>query len=93
LVDLTKFVDSVSPTVCVDLQDSYLWSLDVNVLKIVQEKSSVCLALDRTIFHPKSGGQPPDSGTIEGPSFRVNVKRAMLQSGIIIHFGRSKEIR
>ena len=88
MVDLSKFIDQIPPTTCVYLQDSYLQSLDVNVLKVVQEKSSAYLALDRTIFHPRSGGQPSDFGTIEGSSYRVNVKRAMNQSGVIIHFGK-----
>jgi alanyl-tRNA synthetase len=46
------------------------------------------MVLDRTIFHPRSGGQPSDVGTIEGSGFRANIKRAMLQSGTIVHFGK-----
>jgi len=91
LVDLAKFVDQIPSTTCVYLQDSYSQALDVNVLRVVQEKNSAYLALDRTIFHPRSGGQPSDVGTIEGSSFRVNVKRAMNQSGIIVHFGKVEE--
>lgn len=88
LVDLAKFVQEIPPTTCVYLQDSYSQSLDVNVLRVVQEKNSAYVALDRTIFHPRSGGQPSDVGTIVGSSFRVDVKRAMNQSGIIVHFGK-----
>jgi alanyl-tRNA synthetase len=88
LVDLAKFVQEIPPTVCVYLEDSYSQSVDSNVLRVAQEKSSAYVALDRTIFHPRSGGQPSDVGTIEGSSFRVNVRRAMSQSGIIVHFGK-----
>lgn len=88
MVDLAKFVQSIPPTVCVYLQDSYLQSDNGNILRVVEEKNSVYVALDRTIFHPRSGGQPSDQGTIEGSSFRVDVKRAMLQAGVIIHYGR-----
>jgi alanyl-tRNA synthetase len=88
LVDLAKFVLEIAPTVCVYLEDSYSESTDCNVLRIAQEKKSAYLVLDRTIFHPRSGGQPSDGGTIEGSSFRVDVKRAMNQSGIIVHFGK-----
>lgn len=88
LVDLAKFVDQIPLTTRVYLQDSYLQSLDTNVLRVVQEKGGAYLVLDRTIFHPRSGGQPSDVGTIEGSSYRVNVKRAMNQSGVIIHFGK-----
>ena len=88
MVDLAKFIDKIPPTACIYLEDSYSQSLDANVLRFVQEKSSAYLILDRTLFHPKSGGQPSDIGTIEGSSYRLNVKRAMNQSGVIIHFGK-----
>jgi alanyl-tRNA synthetase len=88
MVDLARFVEGIPPTVCVYLEDSYSQSVDSNVLRVAQEKSSAYVALDRTIFHPRSGGQPSDLGTIEGSSFRVNVRRAMSQTGIIVHFGK-----
>jgi len=88
LVDLAKFVQDVAPTNKVYLEDSYLSSLDASVLKIAQERSNVYMVLDRTIFHPRSGGQPSDVGTIEGSGFRVDIRRAMLQSGTIVHFGK-----
>ena len=88
MVDLAKFVQGIPPTICFYLEDSYSQSLDANVLRVVQEKNSAYLALDRALFHPRSGGQPSDVGTIEGSSFRVDVKRAMNQSGIIVHFGK-----
>jgi len=88
LVDLAKFVQSIPPTACVYLQDSYLQSANGDILKVVEEKNSAYLALNRTIFHPRSGGQPSDQGTLEGSSFRVDVKRAMLQAGVIIHYGK-----
>jgi alanyl-tRNA synthetase len=88
LVDLAKFVQDIAPTDCVYLDDSYLQSLNSNVAKAVQEKKDAYVLLDRTIFHPRSGGQPSDVGTIESSQFRVHIKRAMLQSGIIVHFGK-----
>ncbi|HXZ97958.1 MAG TPA: alanyl-tRNA editing protein [Candidatus Acidoferrum sp.] len=88
MVDLAKFVQEIPPTICIYLEDSYAQSVDSNVLRVAQEKSSAYVALDRTIFHPRSGGQPSDVGTIEGSSSRVNVRRAMNQSGIIVHFGK-----
>ena len=88
MVDLAKFVQEIPLTTCIYLEDSYSQSADCNVLRIVQEKNSAYLALDRTVFHPRSGGQPSDIGTVESSSFLVNVKRAMNQSGIIVHFGK-----
>jgi alanyl-tRNA synthetase len=88
LTDLAKFVHGIAPTSCVYLDDSYLQSLDSNVLKVTQEKNNAYVLLDKTIFHPRSGGQPSDVGTIEGSGFHVIIKRAMLQSGSIVHFGK-----
>jgi alanyl-tRNA synthetase len=88
LVDLTKFVQEIAPTKCVYMDDPYLQTANADILKIVEEKNSVYMALDQTIFHPRSGGQPSDVGAIEGPSFRVDVKRAMLKKGVIIHYGK-----
>ena len=89
MVDLGTFVQDTKPTCCVYMDDSYLQVLDVNVVKVSQEKRDVYLLLDRTIFHPKSGGQPSDVGVIEGVDYKVQVKRAMLQGGSIIHFGKA----
>jgi len=34
-------------------------------------------------------GQPSDAGTVESSTFRLDVERAMLHSGVIIHYGKS----
>ena len=88
MVDLAKFVQDIAPTRCVYLDDSYAQSLDSTVVKALQEKSNAYALLDQTVFHPRSGGQPSDVGRIEGGGFRIDVKRAMLQSGHIVHFGK-----
>ena len=90
MVDLAKFVQNLDPTACIYLDDSYLRSLDASIVKVTREKSNAYVLLDRTIFHPRSGGQPSDVGIIEGSEFRVEVKRAMLQSGRIVHFGKAE---
>ena len=92
MVDLAKFVqdDDINPTTRVYLNDSYLQSLDANVVKVAQAKNDAYLLLDSTIFHPKSGGQPSDVGTIEGLGYSVNVRRAMLQSEHVVHFGKAE---
>jgi len=88
LVDLAKFVQQIAPTTRAYLEDSYLQSTSAGLVSVVVEKNAAYLALDRTIFHPRSGGQPSDRGTIEAPSFRLEVKRAMLQSGVVVHHGK-----
>ncbi len=92
MVDLVGFVDGVPLTVCTYLEDSYTRSAGADIVKVAQEKKSAYVVLDRTIFHPKSGGQPSDQGTIEGITFRVDVKRAMLVNLVIIHYGKTEGI-
>jgi len=88
LVDLAKFVQQIPPTTRVYVEDSYLQSTSADVVSVVVEKNTAYLALNSTIFHPRAGGQPSDRGTIQGPSFRVEVKRAMLQNGVVVHYGK-----
>jgi alanyl-tRNA synthetase len=58
-------------------------------IKIVSEKRThAYLILDRTIFHPKGGGQPSDRGIIQGSSFKLTVKKAIHYHGVILHWGK-----
>jgi len=88
LVDLARFVEGIPPTTCVYLDDSYSRSTDARLLSAVVEKNVAYLTLDKTVFHPRSGGQPSDRGNMVGSSFRMGVKRAMLQGRVIVHYGR-----
>jgi alanyl-tRNA synthetase len=59
------------------------------VLKVVKEKQThAYLVLDRTIFHPKGGGQPSDKGTIQSPSYALTLKKAIFYKGVVIHWGK-----
>jgi alanyl-tRNA synthetase len=44
--------------------DSYLWRFSARVLELRHQGSAV--VLDRTAFYPASGGQPHDTGTVNG---------------------------
>jgi alanyl-tRNA synthetase len=62
---------------------------DAQMIKIVPEKGThVYLILDRTIFHPKGGGQPSDRGTIRSDSFELNVKKALYYQGVVVHWAK-----
>jgi alanyl-tRNA synthetase len=72
-------------------QDSYAKTFHGLVLRIEpDEKGHAYLILDKTIFHPKSGGQPSDRGRINGPDFQAEVKKAMMNSGVAIHWAKVK---
>ncbi|MCK4933945.1 alanyl-tRNA editing protein AlaX, partial [Candidatus Bathyarchaeota archaeon] len=48
-------------TVALYLEDSYLKECDATVVSV---KDGKYVVLDRTIFYPRSGGQPHDSGQV-----------------------------
>jgi len=59
------------------------------VLRVVPEKRThAYLILDRTIFHPKGGGQPSDRGTIHSPTYDLTVKKAIYYRGVVVHWGK-----
>lgn len=60
-----------------------------NVVKVVPEKRThAYLMFDRTIFHPKGGGQPSDRGVIRSPHFEVSLKKAIYHHGVVVHWGK-----
>lgn len=59
------------------------------VLKVVPEKRThAYLILDRTIFHPKGGGQPSDRGLIHSAGYEVVVKKAIYYNGVVVHWAK-----
>ena len=59
------------------------------VLKVVPEKRThAYLILDRTIFHPKGGGQPSDRGSIRSSDYQIVVKKAIYHNGVVVHWGK-----
>ena len=47
-------------------RDAYLPTTDATVTEATDEG----LVLDRTVFYPRGGGQPGDTGTSRGPAAR-----------------------
>ncbi len=73
------------------LEDAYVTSFNATVLRAELEgKRNVYLVLDATAFHPKSGGQPSDTGILEGSDSRISVKKSMILNGVIVHFGAAE---
>jgi len=70
-------------------EDSYAKDASCNILKVIpDDKKSSYVVLDRTIFHPKSGGQPSDRGKISATEMAFDVKRAMILSGVVVQWGK-----
>ena len=88
-LNLDEVVQGVQETELLYLRNAELASIQANVLKIVPEKRThAYLVLDRSIFHPKGGGQPSDRGKITSPEYALEVKRAIFHKGVVIHWGR-----
>jgi alanyl-tRNA synthetase len=88
-VRLGEIVEEAPRTERLYLGDAYLRRFQGRVLRASREKKrNIYVVLDRTIFHPKSGGQPSDTGTIYGPGFSMEVKKAMSLRDVIVHWGK-----
>jgi len=62
---------------------------EARVLRVVPEKRThAYLILDRTLFHPKGGGQPSDKGTIHSADYELTVKKAIYYKGVVVHWGK-----
>lgn len=71
-------------TVLLYQTDSYLHKFDATIRSIDEEKRA--LVLDRTIFYPGGGGQPPDSGTLSTREITYRVSRTKKEGENIFHF-------
>jgi misacylated tRNA(Ala) deacylase len=63
------------------LGDSYLRELDTRVVKLAGRE----VILDRTVFYPGGGGQPPDRGTLGIGPISASVVDARRESGEVVH--------
>jgi alanyl-tRNA synthetase len=88
-LNLDEVAQGVPRTELLYLRNAELASTQANVLKVVPEKHThAYVVLDRSIFHPKGGGQPSDRGGITSLQFVLEVKRAIFHQGVVIHWGR-----
>jgi Ser-tRNA(Ala) deacylase AlaX len=61
-----------------------------NLIRAVKEGGSYYLVLNSTIFYPKSGGQPSDTGTLIGDDFTISVKKCFKVDGHVVLWGKSQ---
>lgn len=88
-MNLDNLTDGLPKTELVYLHETNQKHLDAQIIKLVPEKRThAYLVLDRTIFHPKGGGQPSDRGIIRSPEFEITLKKAIFHDGKVIHWGK-----
>jgi alanyl-tRNA synthetase len=88
-LNLDELIEGVPKTELVYLRDMKTPKSQSKVLKVIPEKRThAYLILDRTIFHPKGGGQPSDKGTIYSSDCTLNLKKAIYHRGVVVHWAK-----
>jgi len=86
-LDLKKMTEGLADTRLLYWEDPYLQEFDASLLRVEPDGQKYAyLILDRTAFHPKSGGQPADEGVITGSSWEAKIRKVMMVSGKIVHW-------
>ena len=71
-MNLQSFIEGLEGTRMLYQEDSYLRKFEAKVVRFYREKKrNFYIVLDKTAFHPKSGGQPSDTGFISGSNFKI----------------------
>jgi len=86
-LDIARFTSGSTPTELVFLEDSYSTKFEATVLKSFREKHRAYICLDKTLFHPRMGGQPNDEGFIEYMNGSIHVTKAFINNGVVVHIG------
>lgn len=86
-MNLDQLTEGLPKTELVYLRDTMAQECESNVLRVVPEKRThAYLMLDRTIFHPKGGGQPSDKGIIRSTDCTLTLKKAIYHRGVVVHW-------
>ncbi len=81
-------MESPVPTERLYYQDQYLKEFTAMVASVEElPDGKVGAVLDRTAFYPEGGGQPADTGVLEGPSGKLKVVWAENRGGDVLHIG------
>jgi alanyl-tRNA synthetase len=89
MVDLYSWLKRADSTELLYLDNSYLKTVSVSLLDYACDKPGKCyLVFDKTIFHPKTGGQGSDTGWVRGEGFEFRVEKALTVGNVVAHYGR-----
>ena len=71
-----------------DVESNYIREFDATVI----ERGFDYVVLDRTAFYPLGGGQPSDTGYLEWPGGKAEVKEVTKKEGIRHHLAQNPEL-
>lgn len=86
-MDIAKFTSGLNPTELLFLEDSYSIEFKATTLKSFREKRRAYICLDKTLFHPRMGGQPDDEGFIEYTNGSIHITKVFINNGVVVHIG------
>ena len=66
-------------------------SVKAKILAVSKEGETIHIALDKTVFYGESGGQVGDTGLIEAPDLKIEIKDAKRYLDTIDHIGIIKK--
>ena len=87
---LEEIIGDVPRTELLYFENAYTRTFTAKVLRAEPEKGKAYLVLERTAFHPKSGGQPSDRGHIWGPNFTMDVRKGRVNIMTMTKMGRGQ---
>nr|MDO8100104.1 alanyl-tRNA editing protein [Candidatus Njordarchaeota archaeon] len=87
-MDLKELVKDLPKTELIYWRDSYVKEFESEVIRVARDKRNAYLVTQASAFHPKSGGQPSDTGTLtDGSGHILAVKKVMMVGGVVVHYG------
>ncbi|MEM4483754.1 MAG: alanyl-tRNA editing protein [Candidatus Methanomethylicia archaeon] len=87
MVDIREIAKITPKTFKVYLEDPYIREIESTIMGVHWEKKDrAYITLDKTIFHPKGGGQDGDSGLIIGEGFKFNILKVLEVDDVIFHY-------
>ncbi|MDG6934081.1 MAG: alanyl-tRNA editing protein [Nitrososphaerota archaeon] len=90
-MDLKEIASGLPETGLIYLEDPYRQVNSSQLLRSVRESGRNYYAVvDSTIFHPKSGGQPSDSGWLKGNGFTLEVRKVFKVGGHVVLWGKAE---
>ena len=91
MVSLDEIIAGVKGTKMLYLEDSYIDNISgCKLLRFTKDKGKRgYIILDKSIFHPKYGGQPSDRGIVRSNNFIFEVKKVLFYKGVLVHWGKN----
>ena len=88
-MNLPDIVEGLPPTELTYHREPYTFEAAGRVVRVAREQgSNYYLVLASTIFHPKGGGQPSDTGSLRGEGFTMQVKKALKSGDHVVLYGK-----